>query len=83
MGLWVFFLRSLLFATSFFISISEKCSYIRDCSCIHAIHVHVNVYPVALRHCQKRMSGILSGLDGVVGPAKLMTFWSSERSTRT
>ena len=33
MGLWVFFLRSLLFATSFFLSISEKCSYIRDCSC--------------------------------------------------
>ena len=24
---------SLLFATSFFLSISEKCSYIRDCSC--------------------------------------------------
>ena len=33
MGLWVFFLRSLLFATSFFLSISEKCSYISDCSC--------------------------------------------------
>ena len=28
-----FFLHSLLFATSFFLSISEKCSYIRDCSC--------------------------------------------------
>ena len=28
-----FFLRSLLFATSFFLSISEKCSYTRDCSC--------------------------------------------------
>ena len=26
-------LRSLLFATSFFLSISEKCSYTRDCSC--------------------------------------------------
>ena len=25
--------RSLLFATSFFLSISEKCSYTRDCSC--------------------------------------------------
>ena len=34
-----FFLRSLLFATSFFLSISEKCSYIRDCSCIcHVTH---------------------------------------------
>ena len=29
-----FFLHSLLFATSFFLSISEKCSYIRDCSCM-------------------------------------------------
>ena len=28
-----FFLRSLLFATSFFLSISEKYSYTRDCSC--------------------------------------------------
>ena len=28
-----FFLRSLLFANSFFLSISEKCSYTRDCSC--------------------------------------------------
>ena len=27
--------RSLLFATPFFLSISEKCSYIRDCSCIY------------------------------------------------
>ena len=26
---------TLLFATSFFLSISEKCSYIRDCSCIY------------------------------------------------
>ena len=26
------FLHSLLFATSFFLSISEKCSYTRDCS---------------------------------------------------
>ena len=52
MGLWVFFLRSLLFATSFFLSISEKCSYIGDysyniiwcicsCSCI-CIHVYVD-----------------------------------------
>ena len=37
------------FATSFFLSISEKCSYIRDCSCIHVYttlytHVHVHVH---------------------------------------
>ena len=35
------FLRSLLFATSFFLSISEKCSYIRDCSCIYT---HVSCF---------------------------------------
>ena len=34
-GVVVFFLRSLLFATSFFLSISEKCSYIRNCSCMY------------------------------------------------
>ena len=33
-----FFLHSLLFATSFFLSISEKCSYIRDCSCTCSSH---------------------------------------------
>ena len=43
-----FFLHSLLFATSFFLSISEKCSYIRDCSCMYILytcacmHVHVH-----------------------------------------
>ena len=30
---------SLLFATSFFLSISEKCSYTRDCSCMY-MYVH-------------------------------------------
>ena len=40
----VIFLHSLLFATSFFLSISEKCSYIRDCSCTSAIHCN-HEYP--------------------------------------
>ena len=48
MGLWVFFLRSLLFATSFFLSISEKCSYIRDCSCTYTC-IHVGSHPVSNR----------------------------------
>ena len=41
MGLWVFFLRSLLFATSFFLSISEKCSYIRDCSSTCVVNINM------------------------------------------
>ena len=57
MGLWVFFLRSLLFATSFFLSISEKCSYIRDCSCT-CIHVYLLIrwFP---RTCSKKPAQLL------------------------
>ena len=53
MGLWVFFLRSLLFATSFFLSISEKCSYnIRDCSCsIIMTSLIDHTYLISARMC--------------------------------
>ena len=38
-----FFLRSLLFANSFFLSISEKCFYTRDCSSISPYAGHVSI----------------------------------------
>ena len=45
-------------ATSFFLSISEKCSYIRDCSCIHVHACTVNTYTytrVPYMHTRTRM----------------------------
>ena len=42
---------SLLFATSFFLSISEKCSYIRDCSCIYNLGCNCHFNEIRFPAC--------------------------------
>ena len=52
-----FFALYSLLLLSFFLSISEKCSYIRDCSCTCSLASHMHFFVCAIPHARAKGGG--------------------------